>query len=275
MIKPVLKWVGGKSKLREVIYSSSPKHFINYYEPFLGGASFALEIFAQKNCNLFLRDINPDPINLYLNIKNNYERLVFLLNEIKKDFIEGDRLKVYNVYRDIFNESSTDSLVRSAIFYFLNKTSFNGVVRYNSKGGFNVPFGKRDFNIEEDKILEFKQFASSERVCFEQGNYQDISPKKYDFVYLDPPYHPISITSNFTGYHNDSGWNQEKEEQLKLFCDTLTSDGVYFILSNNDVPFIRDLFKQYKFTSVDVTKSVGAKSETRKKSPEVLIKNYD
>ncbi len=269
-MKPILKWAGGKNKLRQIILSKILS-FNNYWEPFVGSASVALEIYETKKCDIFLSDINNDLIEFYKFVKISYNEFIDAILDIKNKFNSSlQKKELYLDFRDKFNSST--GAERSVLFYFLNKTSFNGLTRYNSSGKFNVPFGNRDFSIEIENLEQFSKFLNSPRVHLCQSKYASISPQKFDFVYLDPPYHPITQTSSFTSYHSED-WTDSDEILLRKFCDSLNEKQVQFVLSNNDVTFIRDLFSGYTMLSLEVRKSVGAKKETRKKSSELLIFN--
>lgn len=269
-MKPILKWAGGKNKLKKLILEKILS-FNNYWEPFAGSASVALEVFEIKKCDIFLSDINDDLIEFYKFVRTSYKDFISSVLDIKSKFNASfDKKEQYLELRDKFN--SATGAERSTLFYFLNKTSFNGLTRYNSSGKFNVPFGQREFSVDVEGIKQFSDFLNSSRVHLSQYKYELISPQKFDFVYLDPPYHPMTETSNFTSYHSEN-WTNQDEISLKLFCDNLNKNQVQFVLSNNDVKFIRDLFSEYTVCNLEVRKSVGAKKETRKKSSELLIFN--
>lgn len=271
-LKPVLKWAGGKYKIREKILDKFPERFASYWEPFMGGASIATEIYKTTQAHIFVSDVNDDLTNFYTHLRDNTQDLIDVIKRIHDKFNTGDKKHNYYVYREAFNKAEAGHS-RSALFYFLNKTSFNGLTRYNAKGGYNVPYGKRDFSMDIEKLTEFAFFLQSKRVFLTQRSFEQISPNEGDLVYFDPPYHPINETSSFTSYQQNP-WNEETERSLKRFCDSLNAENVHFILSNNDVPFIRDLFAGYNFNELDVRKSVGAHADTRKHTAEVLITNY-
>ncbi len=271
-MKPILKWAGGKTKIRDII-CNKVSNFNDYWEPFCGSAAVALKIYETKDCNIFLNDINDDLINFYNLIKTFPENCIVQLAKIQEEFNSSlNKRESYILLRNKFNLTNTSSLERGVLFYFLNKTSFNGLTRYNSSGGFNVPFGNRDFSVDFESLKRFSEFLNSSRVHLSHDSYTVICPQKFDFVYLDPPYHPINTTSNFTSYHT-SNWSDDDELCLKSLCDCWNKDQIQFVLSNNDVEFIRNLFAEYEFSTLDVRKSVGAKKETRKKTPELLIFN--
>jgi len=273
-LKPIFKWAGGKHRISEWIFDKFPATFTHYWEMFAGGAAVSLYVYEHSDVQIYLNDANEDLIYFYEVLKTKQDELLDCIKEIHKIFQSStDKRVSYNYYRDQFNELDKTNVCRLAIFYFLNKTSFNGLTRYNSKGEFNVPWGQRDFFPDYEDLINFNKFLNDSRVHLRSSDYLCLLPNDEDMlnhvVYLDPPYHPISVTSSFTSYYKK--WGDEDEVELRKFCDRLIKNGVVLFLSNNDVPFIRDLFKGYIFYTLEVTKSVGAKKETRKKSKEVLI----
>lgn len=266
--KPVLKWAGGKNKISEIILSLFPSKINNYFEPFLGGGAISLKVFKYFECKLFLSDNNKDLIDFYKSFYR-YQDLYTEISKIQKEF-NGTK-ENYIELRNEFNMRNSD-IRKSAIFYFLNKTSFNGLVRYNSKGKYNVPFGKRDFKIEKEKLFKFSQFVKNNRINIQNVDFKEIKPCNKDLVYLDPPYHPLNKTSSFTSY--SKGWNETNEMELYYICNKWNEKNIKFILSNNDVPFIRNLFKHYKIKELLATKCIGASCKSRRKTSEIIIYNF-
>ena len=273
-MKAVLKWMGGKSRQCDFIWDKCPPTFNDYWEPFVGGASFALHIYENSDATMHLSDINGDLISFY-NALGRDPGLLNYLRKLEKLCKEIDseewRSEKYYELRKVFNESGS-SLMRDGIFYFLNKTCFNGVMRYNASGGFNVPYGKRSFNVDEKGILEFREFVRDKRANFGVKPFWKIQPQAGDLVYLDPPFNPISETANFTGYHSTK-WGVKQEARLRVCCDEWTEKGVHILMSNNSTAFIRSLFKGFHFYEQQVKKLVGAKSSWRNTVVEVLISN--
>lgn len=263
---PVLKWAGGKSKISEIIVDYMPKNYGNYYEPFFGGGAIGMKIYDEER-KFNLSDINSDLIKFYEEIKNNYSQVIENLRNMKEIFnISENKESLFNEYKKEFNISRDASL-----FYFLNKTGFNGLVRYNSKNEYNIPYGKRDFNYDEEKLLKLSEYFNKENIFVNNCDFRNISPQENDLIYLDPPYHPLSTTSSFTAYCGK--WTEKDEVEMAEKCQMWNENGIYFMLSNNNVDFIRNLFKGFNIVELSVTKSVGASKETRKKTSEVLIFN--
>ena len=161
---------------------------------------------------------------------------------------------------------------------FLNKTCFNGLYRVNNAGEFNSPFGRyKNPNIVNEPTLKaVNKFLNNNNVEINSGDYSEILKQtdKKCFVYLDPPYHPISESSNFTGYVQ-GGWNMYDQIDLKTACDELHKKGVKFLLSNSSADFIKDLYKDYKITIVKANRAINSNGADRGEVDEVLIRNYE
>lgn len=161
---------------------------------------------------------------------------------------------------------------------FLNKTCFNGLFRVNSQGQFNVPFGryKNPNFINAEVLRAVSKFLNENDIQIDNLSFEKTITKikKGSFVYLDPPYDPVSDTASFTGYNLD-GFGKEDQKKLKEFCDKLNAKGVKFLLSNSDTDFIRGLYKDYKIEIVKVPRNINSDSSKRGKVNEVLVRNYD
>ena len=275
-LKPFIKYCGGKTKLLPyIIENLPPKEFNNYYEPFVGGGSVVLGILSKDityKCqrNYTISDINDGLINCYEIIKNNVEDLIV---ELKKDVYKNDADSYYK-RRTRFNQikfDDTQNLVeKAALFIYLNKCGYNGMYRENSKGEFNIPFGKmKNPNICDTLTLRSVN-NGLQNVHIACCEYKDIYElvEKGDFVYMDPPYH-----ETFTDYTNNK-FAEEEQQQLKLFVDKLNEKGVYIMLSNSATNFIKDLYKDYKQINLTTKYSLGGKGADRGEKQELLIVNY-
>ncbi|WP_009633862.1 DNA adenine methylase [Synechocystis sp. PCC 7509] len=266
--RPFLKWAGGKSKLIEQYIPHFPQSFTNYYEPFLGGgAVFFYFCNVKPDANKVISDINPELINTYCCIKNNVEPLIELLNTHQE---QHDKDYYYRM-RSHFQGSDIE---RAARFIYLNKTCFNGLYRENSQGRFNVPMGKyKNPTICNSDLLRSVSLAlQSAEVSLKP--YSDIKAKnEQDFVYFDPPYYPLSSTSNFTTY---SRYIFKETEQIKL-RDTfakLASRGVKVMLSNSDCALVRELYADFNIYEISAARAINSKAEKRGKITELLITSY-
>lgn len=282
MAKPFIKWVGGKRQLIPILLDHFPKQEIDtYIEPFLGGGALLLslkpEMFTGQYKYILTGDINSELIEAYNTIKYDSEQLI---KKLLLDYTMNDRQKFY-IIRDMDRSESFKDLHyidRVARFLYLNKTCFNGLYRVNKKGQFNTPFGdyKNPCICDEMNLRECSKFFNDMKVSFQCSSFEDfydVIPDEKTFAYLDPPYHPITKTSNFTQYSKE-GFNQESQESLKKYCDFINSSGGKFLLSNSDCDFIKDLYKDYDIVKVYAKRSINSKGDSRHKITEVLVKNY-
>ncbi len=266
--RPFLKWAGGKSKLIEQYIPYFPQSFTNYYEPFLGGgAVFFYLCGVRPDVNKFISDINPELINTYCCIKNNVEPLIELL--------ENHQLQHNpDYYYKMRSHSEGSHIERAARFIYLNKTCFNGLYRENSRGLFNVPMGKyKNPTICNADLLRAVSVAL-QSAAVSLKPYSDINANnEQDFVYFDPPYYPLSATSNFTTY---SRYVFKENEQVKL-RDTfakLANRGVKVMLSNSDCAFVRELYADFNIYEILASRAINSKAEKRGKITELIIISY-
>ncbi|MEK9156739.1 MAG: DNA adenine methylase [Patescibacteria group bacterium] len=273
--RPFLKWVGGKGQLLPELLKRVPESFGTYFEPFLGGGAV---YFALKPKKAVLNDLNDHLITSFRVIKNDTSALIRRLKKIEKDFLEKDydeRKKMFLRLRDKFNIEKLDSLERSALMIFLNKTCFNGMYRENSKGGFNVPFGKyQNPKICDSENLEnVSKILKGAKLIAKSFSAAVKDAKKGDFVYFDPPYLPISKTSSFTSYYEADFALQEQIELRDLFAD-LAKRGVYVMASNAHSSVIKDLYKDFKIYTVLAGRSINSKGDKRGKIKEYIITSF-
>ena len=274
LVSPFLKWVGGKRQLIPAIMEHLPKNInnLNYYEPFIGGGALFFHLQPQ---NAFINDFNEELINVYNVIKNNLPELI---SDLKKHKNEADYF--YEIRSLDRSEKFQDlsQVERASRVIFLNKTCFNGLYRVNNAGEFNAPFGryKNPNIVNEPKLKAVNKFLNNSNVRISSGDYSEIleSADENSFVYFDPPYHPISESSNFTGYVQ-GGWNIYDQIRLRELCDELHDRGVKFLLSNSSAQFIRDQYENYAVTTVKATRAINSNGADRGEIDEVLIKNYE
>lgn len=268
--RPFIKWVGGKTQLLPELIGRLPEEYGAYHEPFIGGGAL---YFAQAHNKAIISDINEELINVYNTIKERPEELIRALK--KHRYEEEYYYKIRNVDRSTLYRGWSDTR-KAARFIFLNKTCFNGLYRVNAKGQFNAPFG----SYKDPKICD----AENIRACSEHLNqnttillstFSDVvkRAKKYDLVYFDPPYAPLSATSNFTGY-SKQGFDVEMQVKLRDCMDKLTDKGVYVMLSNSSAPLIYDLYEEYYIDEVMASRAVNSKATKRGKVKEVVVRNF-
>ncbi len=249
-----------------------PKNFTTYYEPFLGGGAVFLELQPK---HFVVNDINPELINVYQTTKNNVDLLIATLKTFKNEsdsyyeIRELDRFPLFNTMSNI---------EKAARIIYLNKTCFNGLFRVNSQGQFNVPFGsyKNPDIINEITLRAVSRYLNENSGSFLNGDFADAvkEAKKGCFIYLDPPYDPVSDSSSFTGYTLD-GFGKRQQTRLKAVCDDLDNRGCKFLVSNSSTDFIRDLYRDYKIERVQATRSINSVAAGRGKVDELLIRNYE
>lgn len=274
LVAPFLKWVGGKRQLMPSIVEHLPQNIndYKYIEPFIGGGAV---LFNLQPKNAIINDFNEELINVYQVIKNNLDELIA---DLKKHKNEADYF--YSI-RSLDRNGEFKKLTavkRASRIIFLNKTCFNGLYRVNNAGEFNSPFGRyKNPNIVNEPTLKaVNKFLNNNNIEINSGDYSEILKQadKKCFVYLDPPYHPISESSNFTGYVQ-GGWNIYDQIELKTACDELHKRGVKFLLSNSSADFIKDLYKDYKITIVKANRAINSNGADRGEVDEVLIRNYE
>ena len=271
-MKPIIKWVGGKSQCLDTIRELIPKDYRKYYEPFLGGGAVLLDLNPEE---AVVNDINPELINMYIQVRDNVEDVIEDLAVLDSWHEHRDDPKgYYYKIREDFNSNLGDDIpMQTARFIYLNKHCFNGLYRVNSKGEFNVPFNGKltgaSFHPEHLRDVS-KQLKNVEFKCgdFEQAA-KGANPK--DFIFIDSPYAPLTPTS-FVDYTKE-GFAYEDHVRLSDFYKELSDLGVYCMLTNHDTELIRDLYRGFNFTEVDVRRSINRNGDNRK-GKEVIITNY-
>ncbi len=273
--KPFVKWVGGKRqllvqfKLRN-LYPPEKFNLINgrYFEPFVGGGAVFFDLLPEK---AFLSDLNNELVITYNVIKNNIDELAKSLKKHKyeKEYFLKIRTKDPKKLSDIEVASR---------FIYLNRTCFNGMYRVNSKGGFNVPFGKYSNPLicdEQNLRRVSKVLKNVEIKC---QDYKEVlkKAKKGDFVYFDPPYFPVSKTASFTSYTKEAFLEKEQIELRNTFLE-LHKRGCFVMLSNSDTSLINNIYSGHKgvrITKVEAGRAINSKASGRGKITEVLVTNY-
>ncbi len=274
LVSPILKWVGGKRQLLDYITPLIPK-CSTYYEPFVGGGAV---LFAKQPKKAIINDSNSELINVYKVIKSNPEELIHKLIVHKEHNCEDYFYEIRALDRDKDTFDSLSDIDKAARIIYLNKTCYNGLFRVNSSGEFNAPWGKyKNPNIINGTTINaLNKYLNKANVIIKCGDYKDAlrGIRKGAFVYLDPPYFPISSSSSFTGY-TAAGFGEEEQIALKKQCDLLDRRGVKFLLSNSSCKFIEDLYSEYIITKVGAKRAINAKPDKRGEVDEVLVRNYE
>jgi len=273
--KPFVKWVGGKRQLLDELIQRLPTEFSGYFEPFVGGGALFWSLHsntAVQDYRPCIGDFNEELINAYQIIKKNPLELVAQLEQ----FVNTEEFYYEVRAWDRCNTYAQRSAVQKAArFIYLNKTGFNGLYRVNRKNQNNVPFGryKNPKIVDKENILACSTVL--QRTDIYQGDFETLSTKvsEGDFVYLDPPYVPLTATSSFTGYTSD-GFDLAMQKRLKKFCDLLTRQNVKFMLSNSSAPLVYELYADYQIDEVFAGRAINADASGRGKVLELIVRNY-
>lgn len=269
MLKPVLKWVGGKRQLLEDIAPLIPKSPSLYVEPFVGGAAVLLH---EQPRRALINDFNEELINVYRVVRDEPDTLLELLREHEHNDSSDYFYEVRGFDRTDAFVDLTDAQ-RAARIIYLNKTCFNGLFRVNSSGQLNTPYGRyKHPNIVNEPGIRALSAYLHEEIEIRSGDYANclVDLPKGAFVYLDPPYMPITATSTFTGY-TQSGFGFVEQERLRDECIKLRDAGVAFLQSNSDCREIRDLYKGFTIRTVKAKRAINSRGDRRGAISEVLI----
>lgn len=282
---PFVKWAGGKGQLLDKLELFIPAKFDRYFEPFLGGGALFLHLITHKkkkpiNFASNISDINGELIDAYLVIKDNVSELISQLDHHKTKYKEGQKEEYYYQLRGI-DPNTLNNIEIAARFITLNKTCYNGLYRVNSKGLFNVPWGKYPNPVICDRtnLTNVSTALNNSDVRIQVSDYKAVlleNAKEGDFIYLDPPYSPASPTAYFTSY-TKTGFNNKDQEELATVFRELDKRGCKVLLSNSDTQFIRDLYSDYGEYLVEVNDAVRAISSNGSKRTghkELIIRNY-
>lgn len=273
LVLPFVKWVGGKRQLLNKIEKYIPNQFSKYYEPFVGGGAVLFHIQPK---NVVINDSNGELINAYNVIKESSEELIEDLKKHKNE--EKYFYEIRGIDRKKEKYLKLSNIQRASRIIFLNKTCYNGLFRVNSSGEFNSPFGRyKNPNIVNDiTIRAVGSYLSKNEIQILNTDYEKTLSKirMGGFVYLDPPYDPISDSSCFTGY-TKNGFERTEQVRLKKVCDKLNDKGIKFLLSNSSTDFIRDLYKDYNIFSIKAKRAINSKGDGRGEITEVLVRNYE
>lgn len=292
--KPFIKWVGGKGQLIEQLEALLPADFaerenVTYIEPFVGGGAmlfYMLQAYPNVK-SAVINDINPDLTLCYRVVRDNPTELIKSLYAIQQEYYaletEEKQKDFFLLQRDIFNTKSLNPIENTMLFFFLNRTCFNGLYRVNKSGKFNVPFGKYTTPTICDPSTIYADSEILQRVEIMTGDFEHTftKVKGSTFFYFDPPYRPLSNTSSFNDYTKED-FNDDAQIRLKLFCDRLNESGIDFMLSNSDClgkdgkdRFFDDLFVDYRIERVWASRSINAVASKRGKLTEIVVNNYN
>jgi DNA adenine methylase len=277
LVKPFLKWAGGKRQLLSEIKKYIPEGINNYtyYEPFIGAGAVLFDLQPKK---AIINDFNTQLILTYTVVKENVEELITLLKNHKNMNDEEYYYEIRNLDRDVIKFNKLTNVEKAARLIFLNKTCFNGLYRVNSQGLFNVPYGKyKNPAICEALILrQISNYLNVNKIKILNVDFERmvLDVDKNSFIYFDPPYHSPDKT-NFTGYQAD-GFGEEEQERLRNVMIEMTRRKAKCLLSNSDTKYIRELYNDdtFEIISVQAKRAINSDSAGRGNVNEVLIKNW-
>lgn len=288
--RPFIKWVGGKTQLLPEIRQRYPENITRYCEPFVGGGAVLFDVLQKFHPNeVLINDINPELINLYENIRNNCEPLIQLLEHFQTEYLEtpeADRQNLYLEKRATYNHfieerNPEHNLEKAALFIYLNKTCFNGLYRVNRNGLFNVPFNraKNPLICDSENLRECSQLLQNVQMHVGDYSYCRDFIDENTFVYLDPPYRPLTESSSFTSY-NENGFSDVQQIELGNFITEMAHRGALIVASNSDPhnaneqdEFFDNLYADFNIERVQAARMVNSNARRRGPINELLISN--
>ena len=290
LAKPFIKWVGGKSQLLEEIREKYPSDIVNYCEPFVGGGAVLFEVLSKfQPKQILINDINKELINTYSQIKNNCSEMIFQLSDLQslyKNHTSEENKAFFYEKRNRYNElkvngNEAENLEKAVLFIFLNKTCFNGLYRVNSKGLFNVPFNnaKNPLLCDEENLRECSNLLQD--VEMKVGDYKECKSFIDDktFVYIDPPYRPLTQTAAFTSY-SENRFTDKEQIELGNYITEISNKGALVLASNSDPKnadetdnFFDDLYSLFEIERVSASRMINSNAKKSGAINELLITN--
>ena len=264
---PIVKWVGGKTKLLGELIARMPQRYGRYYEPFAGGAALFFRLAPKR---AVLADSNHDLIGLYSAVASNVDAVIRRLQHHRTEHSETHYYDMRARWND--RDASWSAAERAAAFIYLNKTCFNGLWRVNRAGAFNVPIGRyTDPPICVPEALRAAHEVLA-RAVIRHCDYRTAvaDAKSGDLVYFDPPYDPVTTTANFTSY-TANAFDADEQRALAETARELVARGCNVMLSNSDTPFIRSLYKGFKVERVKCPRAINSNAAKRGDVDELII----
>lgn len=287
--RPFLKWAGNKFQILEEVFSHFPAQADRLIEPFVGSGSVFLNALAlNKVRGAYVGDSNPDIIRLYTQLRadsafiTSTELTLFHKVAGSNELLFNDEVNYYKLrqeFNDLRGKMDLASVERRAqLFIYLNRHCFNGLCRYNSKGGYNVPMGRyKTIMFPGSEMLAFHKL--SQPVTFESGDFLDIlknaAPTANDVVYLDPPYLPLTPTANFSAYSSDGGFGLDKQVSMARVANELAAQGITVIVSNHDTKQSQALYDGAKIHQLQVNRFISGSGKRDKASELIAVFNAE
>jgi len=266
-LRPFLKWAGGKTRLLSHMLPYAPERMNNYFEPFVGGGAMYFALRERIDGQAFLSDLNEELINAWLAVQHHPDEL----QDALAFYAERDSREFYLSIRTAPPASKVE---RAAWFIYLNQTSWNGLWRVNKFGVYNVPWGNRSFKgLGATHLAALHEGLVHAHISVDDFRERLKAPQPGDFVYMDPPYLPLSDTSKFF-FYTEKRFREPDLRELARICQDLTRRGVRWMLSNRDTPLVRELFADADIIGLTVSRSVAAQNARNveaRNSPEVVI----
>ena len=293
--KPFIKWVGGKGQLLPEINKLYPielgKTINKYAEIFIGGGAVLFDILSKyKLDEVYISDKNLELINTYKSIRDSVDILIKSLKEMEEEYIplDDENRKIYyyekrQEYNNLKIDIEENNIEKASLFIFLNKTCFNGLYRVNKKGEFNVPMGayKNPKICDEENLKNVSMVLKNVKIIYaDYRESKDFIDEK-TFVYIDPPYRPLNITSSFTSY-TENDFSDKEQRELAEYINVLNKKGAKIVISNSDPKnnntddnFFDELYKNYNINRVKATRMLNSNASLRGAINELLITNYE
>ena len=279
---PFMKWAGGKARLISQLDPLFPAHVGGYLEPFVGGGAVFFHLYnAGRFDRAVVADYNPDVVNVWRTIRDDPDTLTALLQIHERRYLRADAGGRACYFYEVRGRHPVDhpemgAAERAARMLFLNRTCFNGLWRENASGRFNAPHGRYPTpHIAQDERIAVDTLALRD-VVIAQADFRRVPDlvraHDVDFVYLDPPYHPVSATSSFNAYSGGQ-FSSRDQADLAAICHDLDAAGVRFVLSNSDCPLIRALYAGFEIVTVSAPRAVSARATSRGNVTEVAVRN--
>ena len=286
-VKPFIKWVGGKTQLLGEIRRHYPERIDKYCEPFVGGGAVLFDVLSSfRPSEVLINDINPELINTYRHVKDNTEELIERLRMLEDEYYSlDDKKSCYLKMRTRFNRlivSASNTVEKAALFIALNKTCFNGLYRVNAKGLFNVPYNnaRHPLICDEENIRACGELLKNTIIT--NWDYRETASfiDENTFMYVDPPYRPLTASSSFTSY-NERGFTDENQIELGEFLLEMKQRGAMVLLSNSDPKntdttdnFFDNLYKDFSIERVSASRMINSKGAGRGAVSELLISSF-
>ena len=273
-MKPIVKWAGGKRQLLPEILKRVPDKISVYYEPFFGGGAVGFELACKR---AIINDYNADLMSMYRVIRDNAGELIAKVDRMMQQNSSDYYYDIRNMDR-ASDWNKIDDITKSERLIYLNKTGFNGLYRVNSQGLYNVPYGKyKNPSVDYDNIVDVCSYFRSSNVEIMAGDYKDVIKnvlkrrnKNGIFVYLDPPYVPLTATSAFVSYTSD-GFGLKEQTELRDCCRMMKDAGVNFLLSNSSAKAVYELYDGFAIEEVEAKRAINSNGNKRGAVKELLI----